>query len=99
MDENKYYIRIEKGCFGFVVSGIHVILDTDIAITNEDYNRFFDLQEQGKQFRLREISTGTGLFDYIEEYTPEVIVDIREPGRDEFMLDIDYRLSKLELGV
>ena len=100
MDENKYYIRVEKGCFGFVVSAIHVILDTDIPIITEDYNKFFDLQGQGKQFKLREVSTGNGLFDYVEEYTSEVAeVIIPEQGLEEMLLDHEYRLSKVELGV
>lgn len=96
---NKYYLRIEGNNFGFVLDGIHEILDTDIEITNEDYNRFFELQSQGKQFRLKETPTGTELFDYVEEYIPEVIVEPVEPGIEEIALDHEYRISKLELGV
>ena len=97
--ENKYYFRIENDSFGFVVDGIHEILDTDIEITDEDYNRFFELQSQGKQFKIKENPTGTGLFDYIEEYIPEAIKEPQEPGVDKYMLDIEYRVSLLELGV
>ena len=97
--ESKYYLRIEDNSFGFVLEGIHKILDTDIEITDEDYNSFFELQSQGKQFKLKKNPTGNSLFDYIEEYIPEAIKEPQEPGTDEFMLDIEYRFSLLELGV
>ena len=97
--KNKYYLRIEDNNFGFLVEGIHEIKETDIPITYEDYTTFFNYQSEGKQFKLKEIPAGSGLFDYVEEYIPEVVEVIQETGIDEFMLDVDYRLSKLELGV
>jgi hypothetical protein len=94
----QFYLRLfDNNSFGFVNDSIHEILERDISITNEDHKIFFDLQSQGKQFRLKEIPTGTGLFDYLETYIPERVSE--EPGIEEFMLDTDYRLSKLELGV
>lgn len=96
---NQYYLRIENDFFGFVVEGIHNINRNDIAITNEDYTNYFDKQSKGVQFKLKEVPTGKELFDYIEEYTPEVLEVTPEVGQDEFNLDIEYRLSKLELGV
>ena len=72
--ENNYYVRIQEQKFGFIVEGIHDIEETiDHAITNEDYKTFFDLQSEGKQFRVKEVATGETLFDLIEEYTPEPI--------------------------
>ena len=72
--ENNYYIRIQGEKFGFVVDGVHDILaDVDHAITNEDYDRFFELQSKGKQFIVKDVPTGETLFDLIEEYTPEPI--------------------------
>lgn len=72
--ENNYYIRIQEQKFGFIVEGIHDIDETiDHKVTNEDYNTFFELQSKGKQFRVKEVSTGETLFDLIEEYTPEPI--------------------------
>ena len=69
---NKYYLRIENDKFGFVVEGIHEIDESiDYAITQEEYDNFFDLQSQGKQFRVKKVVTGTSLFDLIEEYIPE----------------------------
>ncbi|MBC5626172.1 hypothetical protein H8S10_11960 [Clostridium sp. NSJ-49] len=69
---NKYYLRIENDKFGFVVEGIHEIDETtDYAVTQEEYNKFFELQSEGKQFRVKADATGVTLFDLIEEYTPK----------------------------
>lgn len=87
----QYYLEIEDGNFGFIVEGIHEIKETHIKITNDEYNRFFDLQSQGKQFRLKEQPTGLGLFDYIEEYIPEV-------NKDNIPTDGD-RLRALEMAL
>ena len=64
-----YYLRIEENNFGFVVSGIHTILTTDIPVSIEDYNKFFELQSLGKQFKIKN-SKGKTLFEILEEYTP-----------------------------
>lgn len=96
--ENKYFFRRENHSFTFVVKGIHEIKDTDISITNEDYNNLIDLRSKGKQFRLKETPTGEELFDYVEEYTPEII-EVPDPGLEEIALDHEYRISKIELGV
>ena len=72
--ENNYYVRIQEQKFGFIVEGIHDIDETiDYKVTSEDYKTFFDLQSEGKQFRVKEAPTGETLFDLIEEYTPEPI--------------------------
>lgn len=75
------------------------ILDTDIEISEEDYLKYLNLNSQAKQFKLKQTPTGTGLFDYVEEYTPSAIEVIPEPGLQEMALDHEYRISKLELGV
>ena len=68
------YLRIENNSFGFVDDQIHAILETDIEITDLDYNNFFKEQSQGKQFRLKAEQPETGgLFDRIEAFTPEPI--------------------------
>ncbi|EOR20574.1 hypothetical protein A500_16325 [Clostridium sartagoforme AAU1] len=90
--DSKYFLRLENNNFGFVVEGVHKILDTDISITLEDYNRFFELQNQGKQFRSKENPTGKGLFDYIEEYTLEVIEVPTKPTELE-------RIAALEMAL
>ena len=70
----KYYLRLlkDEDTFGFILDGINTVQDNDIAITESDYNRFFELQSQGKQFRLKAEQPETGgLFDYVEDYRPE----------------------------
>lgn len=72
--ENKYFVRIQECNFGFVVEGIHPIDESaDHAISNEDYDKFFELQSKGKQFRVKENPTGDALFDLVEEYIPEAV--------------------------
>lgn len=72
--ENKYFVRIQEQKFGFIVEGIHDIDETtDHAISNEDYAKFFELQSEGKQFRVKENPTGDTLFDLVEEYIPEAV--------------------------
>lgn len=107
---NKYFIRIENDKFVFVVDGIHTIDETiDKAVTQEEYNKFFELQSKGKQFRIKDNPTGTSLFDYIEEYIPEPLPPappselelLQEEvlNQSEMMLDMDYRMTSLELGL
>jgi hypothetical protein len=90
--EKQIYLRLDNQSFGFLTSEIHEILSSDISITLEDYNRFFELQNQGKQFRSKENPTGTGLFDYIEEYTLEVIEVPTKPTELE-------RIAALEMAL
>lgn len=97
--ENKYYLRIENNSFDILVEGLHQITKEDILITNDDYNKYIETISKGKNLIIKEKSTGSGLFDYIEEYTPEVVEEIPEPGIEEMVLDHEYRISKFELGV
>ncbi|MDU6304741.1 MAG: hypothetical protein E6585_23985 [Serratia marcescens] len=107
---NKYYLRIQGEKFGFVVEGIHEIDGTiDHELTQEEYNKFFELQGEGKQFRLKENPTGDMLFDYLEEYEPEPLSQgtpseldlIKEEvlNQSEMILDMDFRMTSLELGL
>lgn len=80
--KNQYYLRLEGGGFGFTLKGLHKIKDSDIEISNEDYNRYFEMQSQGKQFRIKEKATGNTLFDYVEEYKAEVIIDTTPTDKD-----------------
>jgi hypothetical protein len=97
--DNKKYLRIENNSFGFVADGIHEIKETDIEISIDDYDTFFEMQSQGKQFKLKNNPTGTGLFDYIEEYIPEPIEVKLELDAEDHLLDLEHRVSLLELGV
>lgn len=103
-----YYLRIENNNFSFVSDKVNNILTTDKAITNKEYNEFFNMQSKGKQFRVKEEVTGTGLFDYIEEYTPEPapytpteleLLQEEALEQSEYMVEMDYRLMNLELGL
>lgn len=93
------HLKILENSFTFTYPVEEEVITNDIPITDEDYNKFFELQSQGKRFRLKEVVAGKELFDYIEEYIPEALEVVQEPGVEEFMLDVDFRLSKLELGV
>lgn len=68
-----FFLRIdkEKNEFGFVNEQMHKIIETDIEISDEDYNKFFESQSSGVCYRLKKTSTGSSLFDFIEEYEPE----------------------------
>lgn len=97
----KHYLVIlskEENQFGFK-DETDEVLDSDIEINEEDYLKCLDLNSKAKQFRLKENPTGNSLFDYIEEYTPEIVEEVQEPGLEEMVLDHEYRLSKFELGV
>ncbi len=92
----KHYLRKFGDTFGFVTNDVHDILHTDIPITAAEYDAFFETQSEGKLFRLKATPTGEGLFGYIEEYTPEA--HPVSPGLQEHMLDLEFRISMLELG-
>ena len=92
----KYYLRIDGGHFGFLVEDIHTIKETDIKITQEEYDEFFKLQSEGKQFKLKEIATGIGLFDYLEEYTPEVVVDTT-PSMEDRMKAVEMAMLEMAM--
>lgn len=105
------YLRIESVNFGFVTQDIHQIIESDIKVYDEEYNRFFELQSQGKQFRLKSIPTGTGLFDYVEEYIPDPLLpaeipktelEILENENADLLLDSvrkDIRIEQNELDI
>lgn len=88
--KNQYYVRIQGEKFGFVLEGMHEILpDVDHAITEEEHAEFFERQAHGAQFRVKARPTGTGLFDLIEEYTPE-------PIEQPVVVTVEERLEALE---
>lgn len=71
----KYYLRLSgSNDFGFIMEGIHELVKGDIPISESDYNKFFDLQSEGKQFKVKDTPTGDTLFDYIEQFTPDHII-------------------------
>ena len=70
-----YYLRTENGCIEFLVDDIHDIKETDIPLTNEEYEEFFNRQTNGESFRLCEVVTltGNGLFSYVESFIPDQV--------------------------
>lgn len=109
----KIYLRIEENTdgelgFGFIISDIQEVLENDIEISIDDYNKFHELNSKGKQFRVKANPIGSTLFDYIEEYTFECIPCepteeelLKEEvlNQSEMMLEMDFRMTNLELGL
>ncbi len=109
----KIYLRLEKNTdgelgFGFIIPDIQEVLENDIEISIDDYNKFHELNSNGKQFRLKANPIGNILFDYIEEYTLECIPC--EPAEEELLkeevllltesyLDMEFRMTNYELGL
>ena len=54
-----WYLRIIDNKFGFVKKGIHEILETDISITEKEYEEYFNLQSSGHQFEVFDINQKT----------------------------------------
>lgn len=60
------YLKISNSnSFYFIISDVE--LQECIPITLEDYNKFNELESNGKQFVLKDVPTGNNLFDYLEE--------------------------------
>lgn len=92
-----YYVRIEGNEFSFVVEEFHNILPTDIKITEEDYNLFFEQQSTGKHFKLKSTQEGSGLFDYIEEFTPTTKpIELTEEQKQIIQLQQENSLLKAQ---
>lgn len=107
------YIRINKEKTQFVVPEIHQILDTDILISDEEYNNFITLQEAGAKFRKKNVvDVNLGLFGIIEEFIPEInptiptdtelkikALENENLEQTEMLIDNDFRLTNIELGL
>ena len=107
-----YYLRIyDEHNFGFVVDGIHDILDTDIPITAEEYKDFFD-KHNGKNFKVKN-PNGTKLSDIIEEYTKEIVIEKtpiellieenkilkqQQSEQDEMIIENAFAIANIGLG-
>ena len=87
------YLHIENNDFGFYFENIHEITDKDIPITDEDYDKFFEEQSNGKQYKLKKDhpqDNKGGLFDYVEEYEQKPI------QQDNTQTSIEDRLALVE---
>ena len=68
------YLRISDDGFGFLDDRVHLILESDIQITSEEYEKFFEMQSAGKSFRLKEkTNSSSSLFDLIETFEQKQI--------------------------
>lgn len=73
-DRNQRYFRAgDERTFGFVIPDLFRIMPSDVLVTDEECERYFEEEAKGKNFRCKESMPDTGsLFDMIEEYTPEI---------------------------
>lgn len=88
------YICLENDSFGFKDSKINRILETDIEISEGIYNKFFEEQAEGKQFKIKNLDGKT--FDEIfEEVIPEPVEPIpSEPSPIEKLQQENKELQK-----
>lgn len=108
MENDKHYLRIlSTSDFTIVVEGINPILQSDIPIKSEDFMKYIDSMSTTR-YRLKSSPTGQELFDYLEEYTPEPgpyipteteLLKAEVLEQSEYMVEMDYRLMNLELGL
>lgn len=72
-----YYIFQNGDDFGFKSDEVHEIVDTDVLISDEIYQQFFDTQCCGKSLRIKDIN-GTTFEEIFEEYVPEHVETTEE---------------------
>lgn len=81
----------------FFLSDTNEGFEVSKELTEEVYNQLEANKKLGKVYKLKDIN-GATFEEIFEEYTEKIEVE-KELGIDEFRLEVDYRLSKLELGV
>lgn len=80
------YIFKTDDSFGFT----DLYKEGAVFISNDNYNRFFELQSQGKQFKLKDINSI--IFEEIfEEYIPEPIP--QEPSEIDLLKEKNQKLE------
>ena len=99
----KHYLRIGNDYnFDFLIDEINEIKETDVFVAEEDFKTFFKGQSEGKQYRLKETRPSDnkgGLFDYVEEYTPEIKAELnQEPTVEDRLSLIEDVLNSMILG-
>ncbi|MCQ2010534.1 hypothetical protein NOM01_10955 [Sporolactobacillus sp. STSJ-5] len=67
---SKYLTINQDGSFGFKDDDINQISDSDVNISDDIYNQFFQNQAEGKQYEIKN-TAGTTFDDIFEEYIPE----------------------------
>ena len=87
----KYLYVISPNEFEFKDDDIHKILDSDIIVSDEIYNKFFQNQEQGKQYKIKN-QNGTTFEEIFEEVIKIPTVEV--PGNT-----FEERLAAVEIAI
>jgi hypothetical protein len=85
-----YYIFQNDNNFGFKCDDIHEIIETDVLISDEIYQQFFEVQSNGISLRIKDIN-GTTFEEIFEEYVPVV-----EETKAEKMIRLKNRLLETD---
>lgn len=85
-----YYIFQNGDDFGFKCNEIHEITESDMLISDEIYQRFFDEQCGGRLLRVKNIN-GTTFEEIFEEY----VIEYEETTEDKF-LRLNNRLTEID---
>lgn len=85
-----YYIFQNGDDFGFKCDEIHEITESDVLISDEIYQHFFDIQSNGKLLRIKNIN-GTTFEEIFEEY----IFGYEETIGDK-LLRLNNRLTEID---
>ena len=81
------YLSTNGETFGFKDSKYNIITDTDIKISDEVYNKYFELHNIGHEFKIKD-ANGTTFDEIFEEIVPIQIVHVPS--------EIELRISALE---
>ena len=73
------YLYVYTDNFGFKDPKINEILEDDIEISEEVYNKFFEEQAKGKQFEIKN-KHGKTFEEIFEEIKLEPIDEVTEPS-------------------
>lgn len=85
-----YYIFQNDDGFGFKCDEIHEITESDVLISDEIYQHFFDEQSGGKSLKIKDIY-GTAFEEIFEEYAIEYKEIIEEK-----LLRLNNRLTEMD---
>lgn len=82
------YLRIEEDAFGFYSDEVHTIKESDVEVSQEDYEEFFKLQSEGTHFELKPSREGAkSLFDFVVGVLPKR-TEIVAPTKETFEAEI-----------
>ncbi len=85
-----YYIFQNGDDFGFKCNEIHEITESDVLISDEIYQQFFDTQSNGKLLRVKDINGAT-----FEEIFEEYVLEYEETKEDK-LIRLNNRLTEID---